>query len=51
MISKRRKVLEISSGIEEVGHVKLDLLIALFFAWLIVYFSIFRGMKNSQVVS
>lgn len=46
----RRKILAISGGIEEVGHVKMDLLLALLVAWLVVYFSIFRGMKNSRFV-
>lgn len=45
-----RKILAISGGIEEVGHVKMDLLLALLVAWLVVYFSIFRGMKNSRFV-
>jgi hypothetical protein len=47
----RRNILGISSGIEQVGTVKLDLLISLLVSWLIVYFSIFRGMKNSQIVT
>lgn len=46
----RNNVLGISAGIEQVGNIKWDLFIALFVAWLIVYLSIFRGMKDSQIV-
>ena len=45
-----RNILAISSGINEIGSIKWDLLLALSVAWLIVYFSIFRGMKNSQII-
>lgn len=45
-----RNVLAISSSIDEVGNIKPDLLICLLIAWIIVYLSIFRGMKNSQYV-
>jgi len=48
---KRINVLAISNSIEEVGSIKLDLLLCLLIAWFIVYLSIFRGMKNSQFVS
>lgn len=45
-----RNVLGISKSIEDVGSIKLDLFLCLLIAWIIVYLSIFRGMKNSQVV-
>jgi hypothetical protein len=47
----RRNILKITNGIEEVGQIKWDLLFTLFASWVLVYLSIFRGMKNSQIVS
>ena len=44
-------ILGISNGIDNLGPIKWDLFFALLLAWVIVYFSIFRGMKNSRIVS
>ena len=51
LTNNRRNVLGISSGIDEIGGIKWDLFLALLIAWVIVYFSIFRGMKNSPIVN
>ncbi|CAK9290104.1 unnamed protein product [Gordionus sp. m RMFG-2023] len=40
-----RKVLQISSGIEEVGTVRWELALTLLLAWVICYFSIWKGVK------
>ena len=38
-------MLRISDGIDTVGNVKWDLLLSLAFAWVLVYFAIWKGVK------
>ncbi|CAH1393446.1 unnamed protein product, partial [Nezara viridula] len=45
-----RKVLGISSGIEEIGSVRLELAVALFIVWIGVYFCVWKGIKTSGKV-
>ena len=46
----RRKVLNISDGIEDVGEVKWDLCLTLLFAWFVVFACICKGIKTSGKV-
>jgi len=43
-------VLQISSGIEEPGSIRSELLICLVLAWILVFFCLFRGVKTSGKV-
>lgn len=45
-----RKVLNISSGINEPGEVKWDLALCLLLAWIVVYLCICKGIKSSGKV-
>ncbi|KAL1140435.1 hypothetical protein AAG570_000367, partial [Ranatra chinensis] len=42
-----RKVLQLSSGIEEVGNVRWELGACLLFAWILVYFSLWKSVRSS----
>ncbi|XP_044732020.1 sodium- and chloride-dependent GABA transporter 1-like [Chrysoperla carnea] len=42
-----RKVLGISEGLNDLGSIKLDLLLYLFLGWILVYFIIRRGLHQS----
>ena len=42
-----REILAISNSIEEVGSIKLDLLICLIIAWILVFLCIFNGIRAS----
>jgi len=44
------KVLSISSGLDSMGIVKWDLLLCLFFSWIVVYCCICKGIKSSGKV-
>ena len=46
----RRKVLQISTGIDDVGTIKWDLALCLLLAWMVVYFCIWKGIKTSGKV-
>ncbi|CAD5120248.1 DgyrCDS8820 [Dimorphilus gyrociliatus] len=46
----RRKVLNISSGIDEPGAIKWDLALCLLLAWIVVYLCICKGIKSSGKV-
>uniref|UniRef100_A0A673JYH0 Transporter n=1 Tax=Sinocyclocheilus rhinocerous TaxID=307959 RepID=A0A673JYH0_9TELE len=46
----RRRVLSISSGIEEVGSLRWELAICLAIAWIICYFCIWKGPKSTGKV-
>ena len=46
----RRKVLQISTGIDQMGSVKWDLTLCLLLAWIVVYFCIWKGVKSSGKV-
>ncbi|XP_029162586.1 sodium- and chloride-dependent GABA transporter ine isoform X2 [Nylanderia fulva] len=45
-----KKVLQISSGIEEPGIVRWELVACLITAWILVYFSIWKSIKSSAQV-
>ncbi|XP_014668396.1 PREDICTED: sodium- and chloride-dependent glycine transporter 1-like [Priapulus caudatus] len=42
-----RYVLQISSGIEDMGSVRLELLACLFIAWVLIFVCVSRGIKSS----
>ncbi|XP_064636559.1 sodium- and chloride-dependent taurine transporter-like [Lineus longissimus] len=44
------KVLNISSGIEDVGMIKMDLALCLLVAWVVVFFCICKGIRTSGKV-
>ncbi|XP_066998089.2 sodium- and chloride-dependent GABA transporter ine [Anabrus simplex] len=44
------KVLHISSGIEQMGSIRWELAACLIFAWILVYFSIWKSVKSSGKV-
>ena len=46
----RRKVLQLSSGVDEPGTIKWDLCLCLLLAWIVVYFCIWKGIKSSGKV-
>ncbi|KAM3184522.1 hypothetical protein ACTXT7_008224 [Hymenolepis weldensis] len=46
----RRRVLGISSGIDEVGMVRWELALCLLLAWIVVFLCIFRGIRASGKV-
>ena len=50
-ICYRRKVLKISSGIDDVGTIKWDLALCLLLAWVVVYLCIWKGIKSSGKVT
>ncbi|XP_067126161.1 sodium-dependent proline transporter-like [Centruroides vittatus] len=45
-----RYVLQLSSGIDEIGSIKWDLALSLFIAWLIVFLCLIKGVKSSGKV-
>ncbi|WAQ99679.1 SC6A6-like protein [Mya arenaria] len=45
-----RKVLGLSSGIDEPGNIKWDLCLCLLLAWIVVYFCIWKGIRSSGKV-
>ncbi|XP_054280657.1 sodium- and chloride-dependent creatine transporter 1-like [Macrosteles quadrilineatus] len=45
-----RKVLKISSGIEEIGSVNWELALSLLFVWIVVFFCVQNGIKTSGKV-
>lgn len=42
-----RKVLQLSSGIEEPGSIRWELAACLLFAWIIVYFALWKSVRSS----
>ena len=51
LIARRRKVLQRSSGIDNIGQVRWDLALCLLLAWIVVYFCIWKGIKTSGKVT
>lgn len=49
--SCRRKVLNLSSGIEEIGPIKGNLALCLLCSWIIVVLCLVKGIKTSGKVS
>ena len=47
----RHRVLQQSAGLENQGHVVWQLALLLLFAWLLVYFALFKGVKWTGKVS
>ncbi|KAM9496931.1 sodium- and chloride-dependent GABA transporter 2 isoform 1-T2 [Clarias gariepinus] len=45
-----RRVLRISSGIDEIGELHWDLALCLLFAWILCYFCIWKGVKSTGKV-
>ncbi|ELT92206.1 hypothetical protein CAPTEDRAFT_221230 [Capitella teleta] len=45
-----RKVLHLSSGVDDVGQIRWDLALCLLLAWIVVYFCIWKGIKSSGKV-
>uniref|UniRef100_A0A8C1RXB9 Transporter n=1 Tax=Cyprinus carpio TaxID=7962 RepID=A0A8C1RXB9_CYPCA len=50
ILPSRRRVLSISSGIEEVGSLRWELALCLAIAWVICYFCIWKGPKSTGKV-
>lgn len=48
---RRRNVLSISSGIEDIGPLKWDLALCLLAVWIICFFCIWKGVKSTGKVS
>ncbi|KAG8230316.1 hypothetical protein J437_LFUL000586 [Ladona fulva] len=48
--SKKRHVLHLSSGIEDIGTVKWDLALCLLFSWVVVVLCLVKGIKTSGKV-
>ena len=46
----RRKVLQISTGVDDVGTIKWDLALCLLLGWIVVYLCIWKGIKSSGKV-
>lgn len=47
----RRRVLRISSGIDEIGELHWDMALCLLLAWILCYFCIWKGVKSTGKVS
>uniref|UniRef100_A0A668B077 Transporter n=1 Tax=Myripristis murdjan TaxID=586833 RepID=A0A668B077_9TELE len=47
MMRTERRVLNISSGIEEVGSLRWELALCLLLAWIICYFCVWKGIKST----
>jgi len=45
-----RKVLGLSTGIEDVGGLRYELVLSLFVVWILVYFCVWKGIKSSGKV-
>ena len=43
-------MLEQTSGVDETGVVRWELLLLLFLAWILIYFCIFKGVKSTGKV-
>ncbi|XP_041672100.1 sodium- and chloride-dependent GABA transporter 2-like [Cheilinus undulatus] len=43
----QRRVLSISSGIENLGHIQWDLSLCLLLAWIICYFCVWKGVRST----
>ncbi|CAL4086152.1 unnamed protein product, partial [Meganyctiphanes norvegica] len=43
-------LLQKTSGIDDPGEIRLELVLALFFAWILVYFSLWKSIKSSGKV-
>ena len=46
----RRRILDVSNGIDEPGEIRLPLATTLFIAWAAVFFCIYKGIKSSGKV-
>lgn len=47
----RRRVLQITPGIEDLGDLQWELALYLVFSWVVIYFIIWRGLHQSGKVS
>ncbi|KAM8903736.1 sodium- and chloride-dependent GABA transporter 2-like isoform 2-T2 [Spinachia spinachia] len=50
VVPRRRRVLAISGGIEEMGSIRWDLVLCLIAMWVICYFCIWKGVKSTGKV-
>ena len=48
---RRNKVLNISSGLDEPGHMNWELMLCLMAVWVMVYFCVWKGVKSTGKVS
>ena len=46
----RRRVLKISDGVENMGNIQWEMTLCLFFAWVVIYLCICKGIKSSGKV-
>lgn len=46
----RHRMLDQTSGIEEMGTIRWELLLILILAWIIIYLCIFKGVKSTGKV-
>lgn len=46
----RRRILGLSSGIEDIGNVRWDLALCLLLAWILCYFCVWNGVKTTGKV-
>lgn len=51
LLRDRRRILGLSSGIEELGSVRWDLALCLLLAWIVCYFCVWKGVKTTGKVS
>lgn len=49
-MTSRKRVLGVSTGIDDVGHLQLELTISLLVMWILVYFCVWKGIKTSGKV-
>ena len=47
----RRRILNVSNGIDEPGEIRLPLATTLFISWIAVFFCIHKGIKSSGKVN
>ena len=47
----RRRILDVSNGIDEPGEIRLPLATTLFISWIAVFFCIHKGIKSSGKVN
>lgn len=50
LLGSRNQVLGLSSGIEEIGHIRFEMAVCLFAAWLIVFLCLCKGVQSSGKV-
>ena len=46
----RDRVLQITKGVDDMGDIQWELTLCLFFAWVVIYLCICKGIKSSGKV-